>query len=160
MLESDETFQRETDTTSLTVDARPYRTYSFFVSAKTVVGYGPFGTDVIIRTPESGEYPPTISHAPWARGCIYKIVLLPVFRVLAHDQSHPPPPPPPPLFLLLLAFRLLERGGGLDSRLGCVFTCMGSCFTRPFLLSFISAQLPAMYLRTLVRKSLGRTVSD
>ena len=91
VLESDETFQRETDTTSLTVDARPYRTYSFFVSAKTVVGYGPFGTDVIIRTPESGEYPPTISHAPWARGCIYKIVLLPVFRVLAHDQSPPPP---------------------------------------------------------------------
>ena len=56
VVESEEMFQYITNTTELELLAlRPYHTYVFTVAASTIIGEGPFSSNVTIQTPEDGK---------------------------------------------------------------------------------------------------------
>lgn len=55
VLENGETFQVTSDASNLTLSSlRPYYTYSFIITASTIVGEGPFSEALTIRMPEDG----------------------------------------------------------------------------------------------------------
>ena len=55
LVETGETLQQSSNSTSFTMNARPYTTYLFVIAAVTVAGRGPFSTEISIKTPESGK---------------------------------------------------------------------------------------------------------
>ena len=55
LVETGEKLQHSSNSTSLTMNARPYTTYLFIIAAGTIAGRGPFSTEVSIKTPESGK---------------------------------------------------------------------------------------------------------
>lgn len=62
-VESEEEYQLTSTTANLTLSSlRPYFTYSFAISASTLIGEGPFGTVFTIRMPEDGTNVKLIIH--------------------------------------------------------------------------------------------------
>ena len=56
VLETNETFQVSTNKTYTLVDfLRPFRTYVFVIAARTAIGVGTFGPQLVLSTPEDGK---------------------------------------------------------------------------------------------------------